>query len=99
MTTEPSERTWHEVTKYYKGGRSVFQIAVPKGVRLSKGDWETILEWLGENTNGGHAYGYSMNARRLRRKSSSLPVRRYPSGLCAKLIDFGEIVTTKRRMI
>lgn len=97
--TDSNEQTWHKVTKFYKGGRSMFQIAVPKGVRLSKDDWETILEWLGENTNGGHSYGYSMNTRRLRRKSSSLPVRRYPSGLCAQLMNFGEVVTTQRRMI
>lgn len=101
----PSEKdivdamTWHKVTKYYKGGRSEFQIAIPKGVRLGKDEWGAVLEWLGENTNGGHAYGYRMDTRRLHRKSQSLRVVRYPSGLCASLIDYGSIVTTKQRMI
>lgn len=100
MTTmNTDERSWYEVTKFYKGGRSVFQIAIPKGVRLTKGERETLLEWLGDNTNGGHNYGYTINTRRLRRKSPSLRVVRYPSEMCEKLMDFGEIVVTQQRMI
>jgi len=87
------------VSKFFKGGCGEFQIAVPKGVRLTKADWETILEWLGENTNGGHNYGYNMKTRRLNSKSESLRVVRYPSGLVAKLIDYGTTVTTTQRMI
>ena len=102
MTTSSETQppmTWHKVTKFFKGGRDNFQIAVPLGIKLSKGEWETLLEWIGENTNGGHAYGYSLKTRRLPSKSKSLPVVRYPSGLCASLVDHGTVVTTKQRMI
>lgn len=90
---------WHKITKFYKGGCSEFQIAVPKGIRLTKSEWDEILEWLGENTSGGHAYGYSIRTRRLNTKSKSLKVVRYPSGLCAKLMDFGKEVVSTRKMI
>lgn len=93
------QMTWHRITKSYKGGRNEFQIAVPKGVRLSKDDWDEILDWLGENTTGGLSYGYSINAHRLRKQSSSLTVIRYPAGLCATLMDHGTEVVTKQRMI
>ena len=91
--------TWRKVKKFYKGGCSEFQIAIPKGVRLNRDDWNSILEWLGENTGGGHNYGYSMKTSRLRAQSKTLRVVRYPSGLCAKLMDFGKDVVTTRRMI
>ena len=99
MTDSTTDKTWHKVTKSFKGGRSEFQIAVPKGVRLTKGEWETILEWLGENTNGGHNYGYGIETKRLRKKSETLKVVRYPSGLCTSLLDYGTEVVTKQRMI
>ena len=94
-----SDATWHKVSKFYKGGSSEFQIAVPKSVRLSRSDWETILEWLGENTTGGRAYGYSIKSRRLRNKSATLRVVRYPSGLCPALFGYGTEVKTSRKMI
>lgn len=90
---------WHKVTKSYKGGSNDFQIAVPKGVRLTNSEWQDILEWLGENTSGGHAYGYSMKTRRLVRQSNKLRTVRYPSGLCAKLMDFGDLVVSTQKMI
>jgi len=94
-----TEMTWHKVSKFFKGGCREFQIATPKGIRLTRDEWDAILEWLGENTNGGHNYGYSMKTRRLNKKSQSLRVVRYPSGLCAKLMDHGTAVTTTQRMI
>lgn len=90
---------WHKVTKHYKGGVSEFQIRLPSGVKLSKDDWECVLEWLGENTDGGHAYGYSMQTRKLKAQSPSLKVVKYPAGLCAKLMDYSNDVTTTTSMI
>ena len=91
--------TWHKITKFYKGGMSEFQIAVPKGIRLTKSEWDEILEWVGDNTTGGHNYGYRIKTRRLGDKSKSLSAVSYPSGLCAKLMDFGKEVISKRKMI
>lgn len=89
---------WYKLTKSYKGGRGEFQIRVP-AARLNKDDWECIFEWIGEHTDGGHAYGYSINATRLRRQSKTLKVVRYPSGVCAATYGKGEDVTRVENLI
>lgn len=91
--------SWHKITKSFKGGHDEYQIRIPDGVRLTKGEWETVLEWLGEHTSGGHAYGYSINTTRLRRRSDKLRVCSYPAGLCASLVGKGDKVTTVTEMI
>lgn len=93
------ERTWHRIEKFYKGGCSKFQIATPKGIRLSRAEWEGILEWLGENTSGGHNYGYSIYRYPLKKQSKTLRIVRYPSHLSAKLMGYGTEVVTTRMMI
>lgn len=90
---------WYKVTKYYQGGMSEFQIMIPAGIKLSKSDWDSVLEWIGENTSGGHNYGYRLKTRKLRAKSAKLKVLAYPSNVCAKLFDHGREVITKRKMI
>ena len=90
---------WYKVSKFYRGGVNEFQIAVPAEVKLTKAEWDEVLEWLGDNTNGGRESGYSMSTRKLRSKSATLKVVAYPSRLCPKLFDYGKEVTTTRRMI
>lgn len=94
-----TEWTWHKVTKSFKGGRDEYQIRIPKGVRLSKDDWASVLEWIGENTDGGHAYGYSMNTKRLRNQSNTLRHIKFPSGLCESLREYGDVVVTEQKML
>lgn len=89
---------WHKVSKSYQGGSHDFQIQVP-AIKLSKDDWECILEWLGEHTSGGRAYGYSMRTRKIKSKSDKLPVVKYPAGLCPKTFDYGSDVTITTSMI
>jgi hypothetical protein len=93
------EWSWVKVTKTFRGGSTSWQIRLPKGVKLSKREWDTILEWIGEHTHGGHNYGYELRTRRLKAKSTKLLQLRYPSGLNEKLEDFGDEVVTTRRMI
>lgn len=90
---------WHKVTKHFKGGSREYQIRVPDGVRLSKAEWEDVLEWIGEHTTGGHNYGYRIHSRKLRQKSATLKVLAYPGSLCASTIGKGEIVTTRTEVI
>jgi hypothetical protein len=90
---------WYKLTKEFQGGQDVYQIPVPKDVRLSQTDWDAIMEWIGDNTPGGHSYGYRIYRRALREKSPKLEVLSYPADLCSSLMSYGRKVTYSRRMI
>ena len=47
-----------KLTKHFKGGGKEFYIDVPKVT-------EELLEEIGENTGGGHAYGYRITAKKV----------------------------------
>lgn len=90
---------WYGIVKTFRGGSDEFQIIVPDGVRLDQNDWDTIMEWLGDSTDGGHSAGYRMTRRRLKQKSRKLRVVAYPSYLTEATMQFGRVVTTTERMI
>ena len=85
---------WYKVRKSFKGGGSEFQIKVPD-INLTKETWDELLEWIGENTGGGHAYGYRIHTNKLKRKSRKLKVVSYPSHISGQFFRMGTLVTTK----
>ena len=90
---------WFKIEKFFQGGSDTYQIRVPSEVRLTKEDWDAIMEWVGDNTNGGHSYGYRLHRTRLRQQSKKIKVLRYPSDVCSKLMGYGIAVTETRRYI
>lgn len=89
---------WYKVTKTFRGGENQFQIRVPK-TKLSKDDWQEILDYIGENTNGGHSAGYNISTCKLKKKSLIFPVVKYPANLCCALEGYGSKVVTVKYMI
>jgi len=91
---------WFKITKFFRGGKNEYQIRVPR-VNLTKEDWDDLFNWLGENADGGHSYGFTIKALQLPRKSRKLKVVTYPSDVVAKLSRYGRKKTfiTVQRMI
>lgn len=81
---------WYKITKHFSGGSNEFQIRVPRDTKLSKSNWDSILEYLGENTSGGHNYGYSIRATRLKQARKNLMVVKYPTYLVPQFIGLGD---------
>ncbi len=58
-----SKKTLYKITKSYRNNSKTYYIKVdPEDF---KGDW--LLHSIGENTDGGHNYGYRMKARRIKK--------------------------------
>ena len=89
---------WYQVSKSFRGGRSEYQIRVPE-IELTKDDWDDILEWIGDNTSGGHNYGYNIKTKELGDKDPRLKVLSYPSSVSYKLERFGKTVVHTTKMI
>ena len=85
---------WLKIKKYYKGGGSEFQIRYPD-IKISGETWDEILEYVGDNTGGGQAYGYDIRTEKLPRKSRKLEVIRYPP--FGELEKCGEVVKVVRK--
>ena len=56
-----------KITKWFQGGRTIYYATLPKGKRIKKSCWTDQLSQWGENTDGGHNYGYSIEAKRVGR--------------------------------
>ncbi len=90
--------TWYKLEKWYQGGKSEFQIRVPN-VKLTKDDWDTLLEWIGDNTIGGHNYGYRIQETKLDKQSPSLKVQTYPAYILPQFEKCGKTITVKHKII
>ncbi len=55
---------WMKIKKYYKGGGSEYQIRYPD-IKISGITWDEIFEYVGDNTEGGQAYGYDIRSEKL----------------------------------
>lgn len=58
-------RFLYKVTKYYRGGSSVWYVRAPM---LTHDEAQRLLQWIGERTNGGHNYGYQIYIQRSKKK-------------------------------
>ncbi len=67
---------WWKLEKFFKGGSTIAQVQVPYG--FPKDKWQCALEYFGENTNGGHCYGYQIYKKRLKNKHKTLRVFKLP---------------------
>ena len=54
------------IDKTFQGGKDLYYVKLPK--TPEKKQWPYILERIGENTNGGHNYGYRVDAHLSRKK-------------------------------
>ena len=83
---------WMKIKKYYKGGGSEYQIRYPD-IKISGITWDEIFEYVGDNTEGGQAYGYDIRTEKLPRKSNKLKVVRYPPfGELAEYEEIGSMI-------
>jgi hypothetical protein len=68
--SKKNESCWWKLSKHFQGGIYEVQVQMPKGFDAKR--WQFALEWFGEHTIGGHAYGYRIYKSRLRTKSKKL---------------------------
>jgi hypothetical protein len=90
---------WYKLEKFFRGGSDTYQIRVPDSVQLSEDDWDAILEWVGENTDGGHSAGYRIRRHRLRFKSPTIKVLSCPADICAAMMGRGRKVVSVQWVI
>ena len=57
----------YKVTKSFQGGQGVYYAELPKNKKIKTDSWRDQLESWGEITNGGHSYGYTINAKHCKR--------------------------------
>ena len=84
-----SKLGWYLITKAFKGGGDYYAIRLTKEMSDRFDSWDDFLEYIGENTGGGHNYGYSIKARHKNKK----PVKY--KGREVKTLQFKPITETK----
>ena len=61
-------KVWIKLVKHYQGGeRSTYMLVDPKDIKTPDQQQELMKNW-GENSDGGHNYGYRVDIFRLKRK-------------------------------
>lgn len=61
-------KVWIKLTKHFQGGeRSDYMLVDSKGIKTHDQQQELMENW-GENSDGGHNYGYRVDMERLKRK-------------------------------
>lgn len=55
------KKVWAKLTKHFQGGIHTHYILVNETVADSKSEQETIMEYWGEHSDGGHNYGYRVD--------------------------------------
>ena len=60
-----------KITKSYQGGEGIYFASMPSKCIITKDTWQSQLEEWGERTNGGHNYGYHIDA---------TPIKKLPKG-------------------
>ncbi len=53
---------WYLITKGYKGGRDTYLFRITKNIIKRFEDWDELFEFIGEDTGGGHNYGYNITS-------------------------------------
>ena len=62
----------YRVTKNYRGGHGVYNLIVDQSTIDAFGDQDSLLENIGEATNGGHESGWNIRTRRIQK-----PIKKY----------------------
>lgn len=62
MNLEDNIGKWIQLRKVYRNAEKKYCIKLTDEIVAMFGDEECISEYVGENTEGGHNYGYSMYA-------------------------------------
>ena len=62
----------YRVEKNYRGGCGVYNLIIDGTTIAMFGDWDTLLEDIGESTNGGHEDGWSIKTRKIQK-----PIKKY----------------------
>jgi len=52
----------YKVVKNFQGGSSTYYALMSKVKKMKKGCWDSQLEEWGDNTAGGHNYGYRIKS-------------------------------------
>lgn len=76
----------YKVAKHFQGGGTTYYALMSKVKKMKKGCWEYQLEEWGDNTAGGHGYGYRIKANYVR----SMPVG-------SKVLEFNKWYLERRK--
>lgn len=57
----------YRITKSFQGGQGIYFAEMSTNKTLRKGCWDYQLKEWGERTNGGHNYGYRIDAKKCKR--------------------------------
>ncbi len=59
-----------QIKKYFRGGYTTFYAYMSPTRKMKRGCWTYQLSDWGENTSGGHSYGYTINVKRVNKRPS-----------------------------
>jgi hypothetical protein len=87
MSTETpiEESGWYFFEKHYRNACDRYAIKITDYIRERFGTEQYMLEYVGENTHGGHNYGYRIECKRYSRKPSKK--------LNYEVLEFGPVTT------
>jgi hypothetical protein len=66
------KKCWYKFIKTGRGFKEEYYFSWPHPLKIEKEDWQTLLEWVGEHTDGGSEDGYRINCRKLRSRPKAL---------------------------
>ena len=76
---------WHLVEKSFQGGVDEYAFRATKETVVNFGDYESLMEYIGENTTGGHSYGYRIKMTHKNTKPKNKKTLRFGSVLGLKI--------------
>ena len=57
-----SSHVFYQITKFFRGGKSIYYASHHSGFEMTKENWDYQFEDWGESTSGGHEDGYRITA-------------------------------------
>lgn len=78
-------KVWIKLIKYYQGGsKSDYMLVDSKDIKTTDQQQALMEDW-GENTDGGHSYGYKVYLEKLKRKE--LPPKQWFDKAIQRIVD------------
>lgn len=66
---------WYLITKYFRGGMDKYAFKITKKIQKRFEDFDELLEYIGEHTDGGSEDGYNIKADLQKTKPSEKTLR------------------------
>jgi len=71
---------YFKVTKGFQGGRTIYYASMPSKKKMSHNTWTYQLQEWGENTDGGHNYGWTIKVSRVKKIPSTWMKKQHFNG-------------------